>query len=121
MDKLRILIVDDVAQVRQDLSTILSLSHDLEVVGQADNGIEAVALAETLMPDVVLMDLEMPGLDGFEATQQIKERQLARRVVVLTIHGHDDYREKAAQVGADAFIEKGTDIEALLRSLRTRH
>jgi DNA-binding NarL/FixJ family response regulator len=114
----RILIVDDLAHVRRELSTILGLTPGLEVSGEAADGLEAVRQAEALQPDVVLMDLVMPGLDGIEATRQIKTRGLARRVVVLTLHGGPDARERAAQAGADDFIEKGTDIAVLVDAIR---
>ena len=115
---IRVLIVDDLARVRRGLRTILQLADGLEVVGEAANGREAVQMAEQLNPDVVVMDLEMPELDGFEATRQIKRRHLARAVVVLTIHGHDDARERAARAGADAFVEKATAVESLIETIR---
>ena len=115
---IRILIADDQARVRRELSTLLQLTPGLEVAGEAANGLEAVRQAEQLKPDVVLMDLAMPGLDGIEATRQIVVRGLARGVVVLTIHGHAAARQGAAQAGADAFIEKGTDIPALIEAIR---
>ena len=116
--RIKILIVDDLAEVRQDLRTILQLAQDLEIVGEAANGIEAVQLLDKLSPDVVLMDLAMPGLDGLEATRQIKGRHPSKRVVVLTIHDDDLSRERAAEAGADAFVEKGSGVAALLGTIR---
>jgi DNA-binding NarL/FixJ family response regulator len=116
--KIRILIVDDLARVRQELGTILQLTRGLEVAGEAANGLEAVRRAEELQPDVVLMDLAMPGLDGIEAARQIKARRLARGVVMLTIHAHPAARARATQAGADAFVEKGTDIPTLVEAIR---
>ena len=116
--KITVLIVDDLDHVRQGLRTILELTDDLEVVGEAGNGFEAIQLAEQLKPDMVLMDLEMPKLDGFEATQHIKDRQLANGVVILTIHGDDSSRERAAGMGVDAFIEKGVATETLVETIR---
>jgi DNA-binding NarL/FixJ family response regulator len=116
--KTRVLIADDVARVRQGLKEILGLAEDLEVVGEAVNGLEAVQLAEKLGPDIVLMDLEMPVMDGIEATWQIKHRHLAKGVVVLTIHSHNFVREQTAEVGADAFVEKGTAVETLLATIQ---
>lgn len=118
MAGIKVLIVDDLERVRQELRTALQLTEGLEVVGEAANGLEAVRQAEVLSPDIVLMDLEMPGLNGFEATRQIKERHLAKGVVVLTIHGHHSARERAARMGADAFIEKGTPIQTLIETIR---
>ena len=116
--KIKVLVVDDLAHVRQGLRTILQLMEDMEVVGEASNGLEAVQLAEQLEPDVVLMDLEMPKLDGFEATQRIKDRHPAIGVVMITIHDSNSNREQATRVGVDAFVEKGTPIQALSEIIR---
>jgi DNA-binding NarL/FixJ family response regulator len=111
--KIKILIVDDKEQVRRDLRMALELMEGLEVVGEAADGLEAVHQAEMLSPDLVLMDLEMPRMDGFEATRQIKDRCLARGVVALTVYGDDSARLRADRAGADAFVEKGTSLQTL--------
>jgi DNA-binding NarL/FixJ family response regulator len=116
--KIKILIVDDQERVRQDLRTALGLMEGLEVIGEAANGLEAVREAERLSPDVVLMDLKMPGMDGFEAARRIKDRHLARGVVVLTLYGQNAAREQAARMGVDAFVEKGTSIQTLNEIIR---
>jgi DNA-binding NarL/FixJ family response regulator len=118
LTKIKVLIVDDLPQVRQGLRTVLQLMEDIEIVGEASNGFEAVQLAEQLAPDIVVMDLEMPQMDGFEASRQIKNRHLAGGVVVLTIHSDRRARERAARVGVDAFVEKGVAIEALVETIR---
>lgn len=115
---LRILIVDDNPQVRQDLRLLLELSNELEVVGEAASGEEAIAQTATLHPDVVLMDLALPGMDGFEAARQIKARQPSCRVVAFSLHSSPDVREKAIQVGMDAFIEKGTPLPQVLHTIQ---
>jgi len=111
---IRILIVDDVQQVREDLRTLLPLMGEIEVVGEAINGLDAVCRAESLRPDVVLMDLEMPILDGYEAARQIKKQNPACRVIALTINDFQDTRQMAAQAGVDAFIIKGAAVETLV-------
>jgi len=116
--KIRILIVDDKAEVRQGLRTILQLSRDLEIVGEASNGLEAVQAAELLRPDAVLMDVEMPVVDGLEATQRIKEQYPEIGVVILTIHGSEEIREQAARAGPDAFVEKEAPTEHLIAAIR---
>lgn len=116
----RILIVDDKAQVRQDLNTVLSLSNDIEILGEAANGQEAIHLVDILQPDVVLLDLEMPVMDGYEATCQIKAHSPSCRVIVLTIHDYPVAKQKALQFGADTFIVKGTPIEKLIEAIRDR-
>ena len=90
--RLGVLIVDDAEEVRRDLRTVLELASDLVILGEADNGLEAISMAEVLKPDIVLMDLRMPGIDGFEATKQIKSRGLAGGVIMLTIYSHEEYR-----------------------------
>ncbi len=113
----RVLIVDDAAEVRRDLCTVLTLSGELEIIGEAANGVEAVQLTETLQPDVVLMDLEMPVLDGYEATQQIRTSFPSCRVVALTVHGYDEARSKAYQSGVDEFIVKGAPVQTIVQAI----
>jgi len=110
----QILIVDDRAVVRAELRNVLELLGGASVVGEADDGWEALRQAKALKPDIVLMDLEMPGMDGIEATRQIKARRLAQTVIVFTVYGDDDHRQKAIAAGADAFVVKGGDLPALL-------
>jgi len=113
----RVLIVDDSPQVRQELRTLLPLAGDIEIVGEAADGLEAIRLAEALRPQVVLIDLEMPVLDGYEATRQIKIRCPSCRVVALTVHGYEAARQKASQAGVDVFLVKGAPLEALVRAI----
>lgn len=115
---LKILIADDVPSIRKDLRTLLSLVGGLEIVGEAVNGEEAVRLAGTLNPNVVLMDLEMPVLDGFEATHRIKELYPKCRVVALTIHGGEVERRKAHLAGVDVFVVKGAPVKELMAGIR---
>ena len=116
----RVLIVDDSPQVRQELCTLLPLAGDIEIVGEAADGLEAVRLAEALQPDVVLMDLEMPAMDGYEAARQIKSRWPACRVVALTVHGYEAARQKASQSGVDVFLVKGVSVETLVQAISER-
>jgi DNA-binding NarL/FixJ family response regulator len=116
---IRILIVDDMAQVRQDLRVVLPLFGSeagipLKVVGEAGDGQEAIRQAQVLQPDVVLMDLAMPLLDGYAATQAIKASHRDIRVIALTVHGSRASRERALQAGVDDFIEKGGSVRELV-------
>ena len=126
MTPLRILIVDDMPQVRQDLRTALALAGEaaglqLEIVGEAGDGRMAVRHAGALRPEVVLMDLEMPLLDGYTATRQIKAFSPGIRIIALTVHGDPESREKALQAGVDSLIVKGEAVQSLLDALFGRN
>ncbi len=113
----RVLIADDVRSVREDLRLLLQLTGQVQVIGEAANGLEAIRLAEQLRPDVVLLDLEMPELDGCAAAREIKARELAARIVMLSIHLSPAEVRRAEQAGADAFVPKGTRLETLLAAI----
>ena len=115
--QVRVLIVDDVAAVRRDLRTALTLAGNIEIVGEAANGLDAIRLAESLGPAVVLMDLEMPVMDGYEAARRIKIRCPACRVVALSVHGYESARRKASEFGIDDFVIKGAPLESLVRAI----
>jgi DNA-binding NarL/FixJ family response regulator len=116
--EIKLLIVDDLEHVRQGLRTILELAGDLEIVGEACNGLEAIQQVEHLQPDVVLMDLVMPQVDGLEATERIKAKHPGTGVVMISIHDDEETRKRAEGAGADAFLAKGTDTETLIQSIR---
>jgi DNA-binding NarL/FixJ family response regulator len=116
----RLLIADDNPLVRQELAILLPLAGDIEIVGEAVDGREAIRLAQALQPEVVLMDLEMPILDGYEATRQIKADSPSCRVVALTVHGYEAARQKAMQAGVDLFLVKGVTVESLIQAISDR-
>ena len=116
----RVLIVDDTSQVRRDLHQFLELTGEIEVVAEAADGHEAIHLATELSPDVIVMDLEMPGMDGFEATRQIKVRQPASRVVILSVHGDAETVKHARSMGADEFVVKAADFKILIDAILGR-
>jgi len=120
MTAIRVLIVDDIEQVRRDLRTVLGLSGELEIVGEASNGLEAISLTESLQPDVVLMDLEMPVLDGYEATRQIKASFPSCKVIALTVHDYEAARAEAYRSGVDAFLVKGAPVESIVQTISKR-
>lgn len=116
MTAVRVLLVDDVKEVRQNLRTALTLSGDIEIIGEAADGSEALRLTESLRPDVILMDLEMPIMDGYEATRQIKSR-FPCNVLALTVHDYESAREKAKQSGVDAFLVKGAPVKTIAQTI----
>ncbi len=116
----RVLIVDDAPEVRQELALLLELTGAFQVVGEASNGLEAVLQATAQHPDLVLMDLGMPVLDGYAATRQIKSANPDCRVVVLTVHDGETERQEAARAGADGFVVKGAGLETLIQTMSGR-
>jgi len=119
--RVRVLIVDDMPQVLHDLHQFLELTGDMESIAEATNGQDAIRLAAELSPDVVVMDLEMPGMDGFQATRQIKERGLAHRVVILSVHADPEDVERARSAGADEFVLKGASFKSLINAILARN
>ena len=116
MEKTRVLIVDDSPEARNGLQSMLTTHPDLEVVGEAQDGIEALTMAEQLRPDVILMDSQMPLMDGVEATRQIKERWPDIKILVLTVHTM--YIEPALAAGADDCLMKDVTSRELLYAVR---
>jgi DNA-binding NarL/FixJ family response regulator len=112
-----ILLADDHSVVRQGLSCLLSNSGGFSIVGQARTGREAVELAGTLQPDVILMDIAMPVLNGFEATRQILSMNAKARVIMLSAHSDDEYVDRMGVVGAAGFLEKQTSAEVLVSAI----
>ena len=117
---IRVVLADDQALVRAGFRSLLDAQDDIEVVGEADNGEEAVRLTRELAPDVVLMDIRMPGLDGLSATRRIvaDERSAGTRVVILTTFGLDEYVFEAIRSGASGFLVKDTEPEELVQAVR---
>jgi DNA-binding NarL/FixJ family response regulator len=117
---IRVLLADDQALVRGGLRALLDARDDIQVVGEAADGHQALALATTLLPDVVLMDIRMPGLDGLEATRQIAAdpHLTATRIIILTTFELDEYLFDALRYGASGFLVKDTEPTDLVRAIR---
>ena len=117
---IRVLLADDQALIRSGFAALIASADDLEVVGEAADGAQAVRLAKELRPDVVLMDIRMPGTDGLEASQQITADPalVDVRVIVLTTFEADDYVLAALRAGASGFLGKGVEPEELLDGIR---
>jgi len=118
---IRVLIADDHAVVRQGLRTFLALQPEIEVVGEAADGEEAIAAAERLQPDVTLMDLVMPRLGGIEAIGRIRELSPSTRVIVLTSFVDEDRMIPAVRAGAAGYLLKDVQPQELVRAIRTVH
>ncbi|MBI4212934.1 MAG: response regulator transcription factor [Chloroflexi bacterium] len=118
---MRVLIVEDHAIVRQGVRLLLDGQPDLDVVGEADEGGKALALIAQKSPDVVLMDLAMPGVNGLEATGEIKRSWPHVQVIALTVHDNDEYFFQMITAGAAGYVLKGADPSELLEAIRTVH
>jgi DNA-binding NarL/FixJ family response regulator len=118
MSPIRILIADDQQLIRSGLAMVLGASEGLEVVGEASDGIEAVALAASLTPDVVLMDVQMPRMDGIAATREITGTTPASRVIILTTFDVDAYAFGGLEAGASGFLLKDSSSEDILAAVR---
>jgi DNA-binding NarL/FixJ family response regulator len=117
--KNRILIAEEHKLLRQGLRALISTLPDFEVIGECQDGKEAVRLSTTLSPAVLLMDLSVPGLNGIEATAQIKRRQPEIKVVALTSHNTGEYVREALRAGADGYILKDASYDELVMALRS--
>ena len=115
---IRVVVADDQTAVREGLATLIGLIDDVEVVGTAANGVEAVRLARDLRPDVVLMDLRMPELDGGEATRRIRADLTETHVLVLTTYADDDSLFPALEAGAQGYLTKDASAEEIERAIR---
>jgi len=120
-DNISVIIVDDHAIVRQGLRTYLELQPDIEVVGEASNGVEAIALTRETLPDIVLMDLVMPQADGVEATRAITGLSPSTRVIVLTSFSEDEKVFASIKAGAQGYLMKDVLPSELVRAIRTVH
>jgi len=121
MTRIRILIADDHPVVREGLAAMLDRQEDMEVVGDAPDGAAAVARAAETSPDVILMDLRMPVMDGVEAMRAIAARQPSVRFIVLTTYDNDEYIFKGIEAGARAYLLKDSPREELFKAIRAVH
>lgn len=116
---IRVMIVDDHAVVRGGLSKFLMVHQDLELVGEAESGEEAVSMVQRLQPDVVLMDLKMPGMDGVAATRLVRDKCPGCRVIVLTSFAEDGMVQGALQAGATGYLLKNVTVSELANAIRS--
>jgi len=122
MDRLiRVLLVDDHLVVRKALRSLLTSKYRIEVVGEADNGIEAVDMANSLQPDVILMDLVMPGQNGIDATQEIVFKEPNARVLILTSFSDEGQIRAAVKAGAIGYVLKDASPDELIHAIHGAH
>ncbi len=119
MNKIRVMIADDHAMVRQGLKTILELEEDIEVVSQAANGEEAVLFARKEKPDIILMDINMPILNGLQAIKILKEEDESYKIIVLTLHQDREYLFKTLQLGCEGYVLKDAESCVLIDAIRS--
>jgi two-component system response regulator NreC len=121
MAKIRVLVADDQPIVRRGVDLLLREEPDFEVVGQAGDGLETVEAVRRLRPDVVLMDVMMPGLSGLDATRRIKESNPDVSVLMLTVHDREEYLSDSLRAGAQGYLLKEASVEELIGAIRTVH
>jgi len=121
VEKIKILFAEDQVLVRQGICVVLQKEKDLIVVGEAGDGEEAVRLARELTPDVIIMDISMPKLDGIEATRQIKAFQPSATILILTAYDYDQYVSALLEAGAAGYLLKGINFRQLIDGIRAVH
>lgn len=119
MEEIRVLIIDDSPVFREGLCAMLSTDQTIEIVGEASDGAEAVAMVAEKKPNVVLMDIRMPNMDGIEATRRIKDKYPSTTVIMLTMDNNDAYIIDAVRAGASNYLLKNASRELLLHTIRT--
>lgn len=120
-DRIRVVVVDDHAVVREGIRGVLVSSSEIDVVGEASDGAEALQLAVTTLPDVVVMDLTMPGMSGLEATMKLRETLEDVRVLILSMHDHPEYVLQAVRAGAHGYVLKDATPEELRAAVKAVH
>ncbi|MBD3641076.1 MAG: UvrY/SirA/GacA family response regulator transcription factor [Marinobacter sp.] len=118
---IRVLVVDDHELVRSGITRMLADNPDIDVIGQASSGEDAIEFVRKQRPDIVLMDIRMPGIGGLEATRRILRIDDSIRVIVVTACADDPYPTRVMQSGASAYITKGADIQEMVRAIRQAH
>jgi DNA-binding NarL/FixJ family response regulator len=121
MQKIRVILADDHTVVRQGLRALLIAEGDIDIVGEADNGRQAVQLARKLAPDVAVIDIAMPQLNGLEATRQITRTVPTTKVLILSSYSDDEYVQKLTEAGAAGYLIKQTAANELLKAIREAH
>ena len=119
VESIRIMLVDDHDEVRQALKNLLSITNDIEVIGEATNGKEGLIKAAELEPDIIIMDERMPGINGLEASRILQESDLSCKIIMLT--SHEDFESEAFECGVKAYLLKGVKLNVLTDCIRRVH
>ncbi len=121
MEPVNIIIIDDHSLVREGIKQLLELDGDIKVKGEAGNGEEGIELIQTTNPDVVLLDINMPVMNGLQMLQKLKENKLEVKILILTIHNEIEYLAKAVEIGINGYVLKDSDSEILKKAIFTIH
>jgi DNA-binding NarL/FixJ family response regulator len=121
MEKIRVVLADDHTVVRQGLRALLTAEGDIEVIGEAENGRQAIQIVKRLLPDVAVIDIAMPVLNGLEATRQITRAVPSTKVLILSSYSDDDYVQQVTKAGAAGYLVKQTAANELLKAIREAH
>src|SRR5690348_16982537 len=121
MQKIKVLLADDHTVVRQGLRALLIAEEDMDIVGEAENGRQAIQLVKKLLPDVAVIDIAMPVLNGLEATRQILQSVPTTRVLILSSYSDDEYVQQLTEAGASGYLVKHTAANDLLKAIREVH
>lgn len=119
MQEINIYIIDDHSLVREGIKQLLELDGDIKVIGQAGNGVEGLSLIEKQLPDVILLDINMPVMNGLQMLQELKNRKLNVKVLILTIHNEIEYLSRAVNIGIDGYVLKDSDSKVLKKAITT--
>ena len=118
---IKVLLVDDHDLVRLGIKKLLSDVNNIEIVGEAASGEEAITLTSKLLPDVILMDVKMPGMGGLEATKRISKTHPQVKILVVTVYGDEPYPTRVLQAGASGYMTKGVSVDEMIQAIRTVH
>lgn len=119
MNKIKIVVADDHKLIRDGITTLLRMDEQFEVIGEANDGVELIKLLDSSLPDVVLVDITMPNMNGIEAVARLKKINPNLRFIILTMHEEGDYVMKSIQSGAHGYLLKNSDFEELQKAIRT--
>ncbi len=118
MKKIRVMIADDHSIVREGLKQLIEMEQDFQVVGQVENGLQVISKIDEFMPDVLLLDINMPGMNGLQTIKKLKEIGNEIKIIILTMHEDRQYLMEAMQMGAAGYMLKDTDAESLYEAIR---